>query len=301
MNRKQLTYFLAACRTRNIQAAADELYISHQGLSRVLRTLEEELGQRLFHRSNRGLEPTDFAMALIPHVRRLLEDYDRIEGVRTLAAQNKAVVTVYSLDHLLHHLGPDFVETFCTRHPEITLSVIDTTDARAWAELDGGGCDFALVNGPVDNTRFNADPLFYSRYCWRIRENHPLAKKEPLTVEDLRGQKLIGKGRAYDCFRRNVEKLILSADIEVDIPLETADEGLLRDLVERQGWIAVTYDFSALQNVGEHTVLRYIDGEEYGQTIYLARRQGARMTRAAEVFRAFLLEWMAERQQNADR
>jgi len=294
MNRKQLTYFLAACRTKNIQAAADELYISHQGLSRVLRALEEELGQRLFLRSNRGLEPTDFAMALIPHVRRLLEDYDRIEGVRTLSAQNKAVVTVCSLDHLLHALGPDFVEQFCTRHPEITLSVIDTTDARAWAELEGGGCDFALVNGPVDNIRFDADPLFYSRYCWRIRADHPLAKKEPLTVEDLHGQKLIGKGRAYDCFRRNVEQLLLSPGIEVDIPLETADEGLLRDLVERQGWIAVTYDFSALQHCGPNTVLRWLDGEGYGQTIYLARRQGETMTRAASAFRAFLLDWMRE-------
>ncbi len=294
MNRKQLTYFLAACRTKNIQAAADELYISHQGLSRVLRALEEELGQSLFRRSNRGLEPTDFAVALIPHVRRLLEDYDRIEGVRTLSAQNKTVVTIYSLDHLLHALGPDFVEGFCTQHPEITLSVIDTTDARAWAELEGGGCDFALVNGPVDNIRFDADPLFYSRYCWRIRADHPLAEKEPLTIEDLRGQKLIGKGRAYDCFRRNVEKLLLGADIDVDIPLETADEGLLRDLVERQGWIAVTYDFSAVRNCGEHTVLRYLEGEEYGQTIYLARRQGERMTRAAETFRDYLLAWMRE-------
>ena len=58
MNRKQLMYFMEAYRTCNIQAAADVLYISHQGLSRVLRTLEEELGQPLFRRSNRGLEPT---------------------------------------------------------------------------------------------------------------------------------------------------------------------------------------------------------------------------------------------------
>ena len=43
MNRKQLMYFMEAYRTCNIQAAADVLYISHQGLSRVLRTLEEDM------------------------------------------------------------------------------------------------------------------------------------------------------------------------------------------------------------------------------------------------------------------
>ena len=292
MNRKQLTYFLAVCRTQNIQAAANELFISHQGLSRVLKTLEEELGQPLFLRSNRGLELTDFASALIPHVQRLLEDYERIEGVRTLAAQNKAVVTVYSLDHLLHHFGADFVEAFYAAHPEITLSVVDTTDARAWRELERGGCDFALVNGPMDNTRFEGDALFYSRFCYRVRKDHPLAQKETLTAEDFRGEKLIGKGRAYDCFRKSVERMLLAQDIEVDIPLETSDEGLLRDLVERQGWIAATYDFSVKDYVGENTVLRFMDGPEFGQNIYLARKLDAKMTRAASAFRAFLLDWI---------
>ena len=64
MNRKQLEYFIEAYRCRNIQMAANHLYITHQGLSRVIRSLEEELGETLFLRSNRGLEPTDYATAL---------------------------------------------------------------------------------------------------------------------------------------------------------------------------------------------------------------------------------------------
>ena len=65
MNKKQLEYFMETYHYRNIQAAADNLYISHQGLSRVIRSLEDELGQALFVRSNRGLEPTDFATTLL--------------------------------------------------------------------------------------------------------------------------------------------------------------------------------------------------------------------------------------------
>ena len=66
MNKKQLEYFMETYHYRNIQVAADNLYISHQGLSRVIRSLEDELGQALFVRSNRGLEPTDFATTLLP-------------------------------------------------------------------------------------------------------------------------------------------------------------------------------------------------------------------------------------------
>ena len=49
MNQKQLSYFLEVYRCRNIQAAADKLYLTHQGLSRVIRSLEEELGLSLIH------------------------------------------------------------------------------------------------------------------------------------------------------------------------------------------------------------------------------------------------------------
>lgn len=101
MTLKQLSYFLEVYRCRNIQAAADKLYISHQGLSRAIRELEDELGAALFTRSNRGLAPTDFAKALVPHVQCLLDDYATIQGVHTLTSREKAVVSVCALDHLV--------------------------------------------------------------------------------------------------------------------------------------------------------------------------------------------------------
>ena len=97
--------------------AANHLYITHQGLSRVIRSLEEELGETLFLRSNRGLEPTDYATALIPHVQSLLDTYARIDGLQTLAGQQKAVVTVYSLDHFIGFLGASFLTGFHESFP----------------------------------------------------------------------------------------------------------------------------------------------------------------------------------------
>lgn len=293
MNKKQLEYFVEAYRCRNIQAAADNLYISHQGLSRVLRLLEEELGQALFTRSNRGLEPTDFATTLLPHVQALLDTYARIEGVQTLEGQKKAVVTVYSLDHVLGYLGADFVLKFHAEHPDITLSVVDTTDEHALESLSGGHADFAIVNGPIDNTRFNCHELFYSRYCCRIHKDNPLAVKTPLTVEDFDGQKLIGKGREYNCFRKNIDKLVLAENVRIDIPIETSDEQLTQELVERNLAIAVTYEFSALANRGPNTVIRYLDAPGYGQTIYLVERSNTLPTKAGRSFKSFLLDWIS--------
>ena len=101
MNQKQMEYFLGVCRQGNIQSAADKLYVSRQGVSKMLKTLEEELGQLLFIRNPHGLVPTDYANALLPHVQRLLAEYRSIANMSTLASQSKSVVTIYALDHIM--------------------------------------------------------------------------------------------------------------------------------------------------------------------------------------------------------
>ena len=61
MNQKQMQYFVTVYQTQNIQAAAEQLFVTRQGVSKVLRLLEEELGQVLFRRSSKGVSPTDYA------------------------------------------------------------------------------------------------------------------------------------------------------------------------------------------------------------------------------------------------
>lgn len=48
MNQKQMQYFVTVYETQNIQVAADQLFVTRQGVSKVIRLLETELGQALF-------------------------------------------------------------------------------------------------------------------------------------------------------------------------------------------------------------------------------------------------------------
>ena len=44
MNTNYLKYFITLYRTKNMHKAAEELYISQQGLSRIIQSLEKEWG-----------------------------------------------------------------------------------------------------------------------------------------------------------------------------------------------------------------------------------------------------------------
>ena len=91
MNQKQLQYFVTVYQTQNIKTAAESLFVSRQGVSKVIRLLEEELGQPLFVRSIKGVMPTDYATILLPHAKRLLEEYDAIYADSTRSRRSQKV------------------------------------------------------------------------------------------------------------------------------------------------------------------------------------------------------------------
>ena len=294
MNQKQLEYFTEVYRSRNIQSAADKLYVSRQGVSKMIRQLEEDLGQVLFVRTARGLAPTDYATALLPHAQRLLDDYRYIEGMNTLAAQSKSVVTIYALDHVLRYLGASFLLDFHRAYPDIIVSVVDTTDDAAQEGLANKKCNFAIVTGPIDNSRFQGEELFFSRYCVRLHKDHPLAAKTAIEYQDLDGETIVGKGRAYQCFRQNMDKHIFLPGLKVTILGETADEAIITELVANGHALNIGYDYAAIVNPHPHIVMRPLSGaDENGQPVYLLTDNHTLPTNAPKAFRQFLLDWLS--------
>ena len=64
MDLRILRYFLAVAEEGNITRASERLHVSQPALSTQLAALEEELGQRLFERSARGISLTEKGIAL---------------------------------------------------------------------------------------------------------------------------------------------------------------------------------------------------------------------------------------------
>lgn len=292
MNRRQLTYFVQVYRSRNIQRAAQLLYISRQGVSKVIRSLEQELGYPLFARTASGVEPTDFAIALYPHALKLLDEYSYIEGMNTLASQKKSVLTIYALDHFFAYLSADFFIDFGKSWPDITLSILDTTDDCAFEGLLSHKCEMAIVNGPVDFTQFRGEQLFYARYCARVNKKHPLAQKKSLTLSELDGETIAGKGRSYRCFRNNVDRYLLQPGYHVNILAETSDEAILTTLVQKNQAIVMDFDYSASLFLRDDIKILPLNLPEDGQYIYMVQKLDSPITQHSQIFKTFLTEWI---------
>lgn len=80
MELRVLNYFLAIAREENFTRAAEQLHVTQPTLSRQIADLEEELGVKLFIRSNHNIVLTEDGMIL----------KRRAQEILSLAEKNKA-------------------------------------------------------------------------------------------------------------------------------------------------------------------------------------------------------------------
>ena len=82
-----LQAFEAAARSGSFAAAAEELSISAAAVSQLIRTVEEQMGRKLFHRVNRRVVLTDAGVEMLP---RLTLAFQEIGSIARLAAMPSA-------------------------------------------------------------------------------------------------------------------------------------------------------------------------------------------------------------------
>ena len=143
-----LRTFCAAARHESFSTAADELFITPSAVSHQIKSLEEELGQRLFDRNARDLKLTGTGQQLFTEVNPLIEQMDGIVATfKKDAARSTVRMSVqpfFASEYFVPRLG-DFTD----ENPEIDIQVGASDES---AESRPGDVDLSIrlyKNPPV--------------------------------------------------------------------------------------------------------------------------------------------------------
>lgn len=91
MRMESLQYFLEIVHTKSFTVAARRLYMSQQGLSKAIQTLEGEVGVSLFERSGKKVRLTDAGRDLVPLARQCTNSYQSIKDLMAYHAHKENV------------------------------------------------------------------------------------------------------------------------------------------------------------------------------------------------------------------
>jgi DNA-binding transcriptional LysR family regulator len=188
MNFQQLRHFVAVAHFQNLRKAAEQLHISHAGLSRSINALEDLVGLRLFERRPRGVALTPLGEQFLPWAKSLLNEHGRAMSQLRAHRDLGAGQVILGINHMFSHdLAPDAVATLLSRFGNLEVRIVSDDYRTLVRKLLESDIDFALslyiADDPHPGLVYEDLFKFETRIC--ARPGHPLAQGGPITPEDL--------------------------------------------------------------------------------------------------------------------
>ena len=193
MELQQLRCFIAVADELHFGHAAQQLNMLPSALGRYIKLLEEDLGTRLLTRSTRNVSLTEHGALFLPEAREIVSRADEVQKrFQTLARQNAGKLRIGAIDSASISLIPHILHHFRERWPDVEIGFLEDKSSRLLPKLKTGRLDLIFIRptGVMDSA-FESQFLFYEDVVLAVADNHPLAQKSEINVDDLRDVALI--------------------------------------------------------------------------------------------------------------
>lgn len=166
MELSQLKYFRHTARTENITRSAAELHISQPALSKMIVTLEKDLGVKLFNREGKHIKLNDHGTVFLKYVEIALGALE--DGRKELADVSGRMDGTLNISFdVASQLMPDLLKEFRDRHPEVTFHLLQ--HARNPTQMKFDFCITSSLVGPSGTEKKRCSrKKFFSLYLRHI-------------------------------------------------------------------------------------------------------------------------------------
>ena len=188
-----LRLFVAVMEENTIAGAAAREHIAPSAASRRLSELEAALRVELFTRSNKGVEPSAAAFALLHLARGVLNDMDGIATqMRDYTTGTRGHVRVVANISAITQFLPGELQRFLAQHPQVDVRLqeqISTAIAHSVAE---NAADIGILNDGIYGERLTLLPYRTDELVLVVPTGHPLARRKSVRLTDALAFDFVG-------------------------------------------------------------------------------------------------------------
>ena len=167
--------FLAAAETGSFSRAAEVLRYTPSGVNQLVSALEKEVGFSLFSRSTKGVALTANGQLLLPVIREILHQEDRLFE---LSAQMNGLligtVTIAAYSSIATHWLPAVIRAFQQDYPHVEIKLMEGIWQEVSQWLEERTADIGFLSYQ-ENMPFEWIPLAEDPMLALLPRNHPLA------------------------------------------------------------------------------------------------------------------------------
>src|SRR5258708_26798464 len=194
MNLQNLRVFQKVAELEHVTHAAEELGLSQPAVTKIIQSLEHEIGLELVERQGRRIVLTHAGRMLQSYTRKIFAlEREMEEALATLRDVDAGEVTLAANTTTGVYLLPPIVARFRTLYPHVTLRISILNSHDIIEQTLNWQLDFGLVEGdPLTlPTGFKVDVFAYDELVLVASPNHIWANVQNLPLEALSEEKLV--------------------------------------------------------------------------------------------------------------
>ncbi|WP_323032923.1 LysR family transcriptional regulator [Paracoccus sp. (in: a-proteobacteria)] len=184
-----LIQMLAVAEYLSFHRAAKALGVSQPSVSARIRTLEEDLGVRLFERNTRGVRLTEAGRQFVERIAAGIDQLDHAVKTAGMAAAGEGGRLRIGIHALIpRSFLAELIAQYREAHPGIEVEITEGTARDAVTQLRADRLDVAFVAGSPELPDCHSRPIWSEPLVAVLPERHQLATLLAITWADLAGE-----------------------------------------------------------------------------------------------------------------
>ena len=192
MDIQHLKYFVEVAKQRNFTKASQILLVSQPSISKMIKSLEDELKVTLLDRSERQIKLTDAGVIVYEQALKILQSFDDVyASVNELVQVKKGTVKLGLMPTTGVLLFPNILAGFKKEYPQIDLQMVEYNAKQLKLKVEEGELDLGITVLPVNSELFETIPLLSEELVVLVDSEHELVERESVLLSDLKDESFI--------------------------------------------------------------------------------------------------------------
>lgn len=205
MNIQQLEYIIAVDNYRHFSKAAEASFVTQPTLSMMIQKLEEELGVKIFDRSQLPVHPTEIGKRIIDQARVAVAQVNQLkEIVQEEKGIVKGVFRLGIIPTISPYLLPKLMQVHSENKFDIRIVISELTTDQILKGLSNDSLDGGILATPLKEPAIREHPIYYERFFAYISPvEKTIYAKTSIDESDLTAARLWLLDEVH-CFRTQI-------------------------------------------------------------------------------------------------
>ncbi|MSE08732.1 LysR family transcriptional regulator [Lactobacillus salivarius] len=193
MELQKLKTFIDLAETLNFSKTSENLFISQSSVSKQIKSLEKELGLKLFIRTSKQVVLSAYGEVMLPYAKRIWElNQDMQKAIKNYDEEKANIINIAVLPTITNYKAFVAITDYMRNNPEVKVKLQETEPDQILQRLKEGKVDFAftrIFNQIAEDLTAVISEL--DEFAVFVSKSNILSKQKQLEMNDLKDENFI--------------------------------------------------------------------------------------------------------------